>query len=317
MNYWRVNHKQTFKSEIEGEYIWSPKNRQNGSRNLFYENLTKVRIGDKVFSYAGQAIKAIGVATQTFEIAKRPPEFGNIGNQWDDEGWLVRINWILLNKPIKPKQYINGISPLLPKKYSPIQVNGNGNQACYLAEISDDLASLLLRLISINNLGLLQEVDFATRVVEDVIEVEQIINAQIRQTEKDQLIKARVGQGIFRSRVLEIEKCCRLTEISNETFLIASHIKPWKESNSSEKLDKYNGLMLTPHVDKLFDKMLISFTNQGDILVAEEWVTDLMKKCGLDPKKNVGPFYPEQQVYLEFHRDRFYERQRLLHPDSN
>ena len=76
----------------------------------------------------------------------------------------------------------------------------------------------------------------------------------IPETVRQQLAQARVGQGLFRSNVLHIEKVCRVTGVSDPNFLIASHIKPWKVSDNAERLDGSNGLMLAPHIDRLFEK---------------------------------------------------------------
>ncbi|CAM5798368.1 HNH endonuclease [Rhizobacter fulvus] len=47
-------------------------------------------------------------------------------------------------------------------------------------------------------------------------------------------------------------------------LLIASHIKPWRDSSNVERLDPTNGLLIAVHVDKLFDRHLLSFELQGD-----------------------------------------------------
>jgi hypothetical protein len=145
--YWWVNHKQTFKSEFEGGYIWSPKTNKNGARNRTYENLTLVKPGDVVVSYAHGHIKAIGLATCYFFETTKPEEFGETGSNWADTGWFVPILWIELSFPISPKAHIEKIQPLLPKKNSPLQANGNGNQGCYLAAISLALGIAVLDLL--------------------------------------------------------------------------------------------------------------------------------------------------------------------------
>tara|TARA_B100001964_G_C14180826_1_gene576151 strand:- start:103 stop:1236 length:1134 start_codon:yes stop_codon:yes gene_type:complete len=148
MNYWWVNHKQTHNEEIEGGYIWSPQKNNDGSTNQTYLNLTKVLPSDIVFSYANGEIKAIGTAVEKYSNKNRPTEFGDTGEQWGNEGWLVQISWILLETPFSPKVNISRIAPLLPEKYSPIQQNGNGNQGCYLANISHNLGYLLIDIAS-------------------------------------------------------------------------------------------------------------------------------------------------------------------------
>src|SRR5687767_13810349 len=130
MNYWWVNHKQTFVSEIEGGYIWSPKTEKNGARSQFYINLTRVKPGDIIFSYAYAKIMAIGVAIGAHQEDPKPEEFGTIGSYWGDIGWLVPIEWRPLHRRISPKEFKAQIVPLLPAMYSPLNVNGNGNQKC-------------------------------------------------------------------------------------------------------------------------------------------------------------------------------------------
>jgi putative restriction endonuclease len=100
---------------------------------------------------------------------------------------------------------------------------------------------------------------------EDIEQDENIDN-----TVKKQLIDARIGQGKFRDDLINMWKSkCAFTEIDCLSILKASHIKPWKDSNNRERLDKYNGLLLMPNADALFDKGLISFTNSGELLVSK------------------------------------------------
>ena len=307
MNYWWVNHKQTHSEEIEGGYIWSPERNNDGSTNQTYLNLTKVLPNDIVFSYANGEIKAIGTALDKYSNKNKPTEFGSTGEQWGNEGWLVQISWILLATPFSPKLYISRIAPLLPEKYSPIQKNGNGNQGCYLANISHDLGNLLIDIASTSDhqIHYLIRDNQQTRL-EDA-EEHHIWNEDIPETEKKQLVKARIGQGVFRLRLEKIEKHCRMTGVIDKILLVASHIKPWRYSNNIEKLDGNNGLLLSPHVDKLFDKGLISFSNSGDILCANKDIEAAMRTWGLDPAMNVGAFNKRQQKYLEYHRIKIYK----------
>lgn len=123
MRYWWVNHKQTFKQEITG-YIWSPKIDKNGARNQAYINLTLAKKGDTIFSYANKFVRAVGRVSNEYKNHLRPNEFGDIGDQWDRDGWLVRVNWTLLENPLSPTAHLSKLVPLLPKKYSPIRADG-------------------------------------------------------------------------------------------------------------------------------------------------------------------------------------------------
>ena len=87
--YWWVNHKKTFKQEMSGGYIWSPKKNKNNSRNKTYENLKKCIPGDKIYSYAFKKISYVGIIGSKAITISKPNEFGTIGHNWDREGWLV------------------------------------------------------------------------------------------------------------------------------------------------------------------------------------------------------------------------------------
>lgn len=121
-------------------------------------------------------------------------------------------------------------------------------------------------------------------------------------TTKEQLVKSRRGQGVFRANVRLNEKSCRITKTTNPKHLRASHIKPWKDSTDQEKLSGFNGLMLAPHIDHLFDSGMISFTNEGDLLVSKQLSAEILSQWGIMCPLNVGPFSPDQCGFLEYHR---------------
>ena len=119
----------------------------------------------------------------------------------------------------------------------------------------------------------------------------EVDNQNITITEKIALRNSRRGQGLFRARVIEIEKCCRVTGLSNEKLLIASHIKSWKSSNNFERLDGSNGLLLSPHIDKLFDKYYISFKKDGSLLVKNKSAKEALKLWGITGVKILRPLF--------------------------
>lgn len=305
--FWWVNHKQTFAAEIEGGYIWSPHKNQNGATNQTYLNLTRVRKGDVVISYAGGLIKAIGAARGNYFDAPKPGGFGQTGANWSDVGWQVPIDWTELGAAISPKQHLAEIAPLLPSKHSPLQQNGNGNQSCYLASISSALGNLILALAGkpAANAALIE--DLQDEAEADAIELEIHASPYIPETEKVQLSKARRGQGLFRQRVQQQSPSCLLTGVSDPNFLIASHIKPWKCCNNAERLDGNNGLMLAPHVDKLFDRGWITFEDDGRMTAAAGAIPAL-HAWGIAVNMKVKAFSKAQCDYLKHHRDVIFRR---------
>jgi hypothetical protein len=316
MRYWWVNHKQTFRHEFSGNYIWSPKTRRGGSLNPFYETMREVAPGDIVFSYAAGVIQGFGIAQTHCYTSPRPDEFGHIGQVWDEIGWRVDVRFNRITPMLRPSEHMVALAPLLPKRYSPINRVGHGYQHVYLAEIPKDMALVLGQL---TNATLFQIVR-GTRAAEEasvsdtellgVIEWERaeqnrILDAKsLPTTTREALIKARVGQGLFRQKVASLEHRCRVTGVTYRPHLFASHIKPWRESTNEERLNGENGLLLTPSIDHLFDRGFISFEDSGELMVSEIAHKESIQRMGVNIKQvvRVGHFTQGQKTFLAHHR---------------
>ena len=83
MRYWWVNQNQTFRQEIAGGYLWSPKRSKNNARNPFYESMREVAPGDLIFSFVDTQIAAIGIAKSYCWECPKPDEFGSVGQYWE------------------------------------------------------------------------------------------------------------------------------------------------------------------------------------------------------------------------------------------
>jgi hypothetical protein len=303
MRYWWVNHGKTYEFEVPGDFLWSPKTQIDGSRSQNYDFMTEIQPGDFVFSHSDRNIRALGIAISSAYTSPKP-EFRTKGSNWSDTGWQVDVSFKELKVPFEPQQYFNEIKPLLPEKYSPMQNSGKVQQA-YLFEISQQLFSILEAHsdVKISMLGDLKPYLAKNNIQDDVHEVDIIQRVNIGPLEKENLVKSRRGQGIFKTNVKMIERECRVTKLRDKDFLIASHIKPWKDSNDDEKIDGNNGLLLSPHIDKLFDSGLISFSDNGDLLISSKLNLDVLKIWGISEDLNAGSFSAEQVVYLKFHRE--------------
>ena len=302
MRYWWVNQNQTYQHEVGGGYLWSPKTNTNGRRNLFYDSMTEASPGDVVFSFCDTYIKALGVVNGYSKSAPKPTEFGSAGQNWANEGWYLSVRFIELDRPIRPKDHMDSLAVTLPKKYSPLQVNGNGNQGVYLAPVPEVMAIELSRLLN----GQVDSI-LAGSTVDDDTESDSEENniresVTIPETERKQLIKARVGQGVFRSRVESLEKICRVSGVIDGRFLRASHIKPWAKSDNREKLDGNNGLMLAPHADHLFDKGFITFTDEGALVFSKSLPQSIKDTWFLDRTRTAKPLTDQQIMYMTYHR---------------
>ena len=305
--FWWVNQNQTHREEIAGGFLWSPKKNANGARNQFYDNMCVVELGDIVFSFYGTRIQAIGIVSSRAETVPKP-NFGPAGqgNNWSQEGWLVGVEYTMLATATRPKDHIDLIRPLLPGKYSPLQLTGDGIQGVYLAEISEELANLLANLCGAQFPDAPPVIDPDAPL--DVAAEEEAHLAALQgrtdigEVERTQLVKARRGQGIFRANVRMNESCCRVTGITDPAHLRASHIKPWKDSTDSEKVHGCNGLLLAPHIDHLFDRGWISFANEGGLVVASTLSMRILEAWHISEGFNVGAFNDIQAGFLDYHR---------------
>lgn len=277
--------------------------------------MKRVRPGDVVFVFAGAEIKAVGVCSAPAILAPKPGEFGAAGDAWGNEGWRLPVEFTRLSKPLRPKDHMDVLAPILPEKYSPIQSNGNGNQGAYLAAVPVAMAHAVIDLLGPRwaevDRGATMDPDHQVETNEaSEEELERALRnrTDLNDTEKLQLVKSRRGQGIYRRNLEGFEKACRITRVANRSHLRASHIKPWRVSTTFEKLDGNNGLLLSPHIDHLFDQGFISFSDDGALLVSQQADVDTLVLWGIEPEGYCGPFRPEQLPYLEFHREFVFKR---------
>lgn len=128
-------------------------------------------------------------------------------------------------------------------------------------------------------------------------------------TEKRVLAKARRGQGRYRRNLEGIELCCRVTGLARKEHLRASHIKPWSVADDTEKLDGHNGLLLSPHVDHLFDGGYVSFEDDGSLLVSPALADGVLALWHVASSiAKPQHFDAAQCVYLKYHRDKVFKR---------
>lgn len=312
MRFWWVNQNQTYRHEISGGYLWSPKRNANEARNPFYESMREVSPGDLIFSFKDTRIVAVGIAESYCWESPKPQVFGLTGSYWENIGWKVKVHFFEIQSTIRPKDHMDLLGPLRSAKYSPLQANGNGLQSVYLAEISPEFAGVLTSLIGDEIAPIVQaagdakpiavdDIDFwESRIALDISE-----NTGIAETERQAIVRARVGQGLFKERVSKIETRCRITGVSNPTHLIASHCKPWRDSSNEDRLNGENGLLLTPSIDHLFDRGFIGFENNGQLIISPVADRPSLQRMGIETESivNVGGFTSGQKQYLDFHRN--------------
>jgi putative restriction endonuclease len=315
MRYWWVNQNQTYRQEIAGGYLWSPKRNANGGRNPFYEFMREAAPGDMVFSFADTKILAIGVVQSYCFESPKPLEFGSAGQNWENVGWKVNVDFTHLLNQVRPKDHIDLVRKALPTRYSPLQQNGNGIQSIYLTEVPEHLAAVLGALIGAEFEAIRSGADRETRIpmragddldlweqrLEKVVETDQ----KIPETDREAIIRARRGQGLFKQRVSQIETMCRITKVDNPAHLVASHLKPWRDSTNEERLNGENGLLLTPSIDHLLDRGFIGFEDSGTLIISPVAHRPSLRRMGVETERilTVGAFTEGQRQFLDFHRN--------------
>ena len=145
-------------------------------------------------------------------------------------------------------------------------------------------------------------------VIEEAQKIEEEISSlNVDGVSKKAIINARVNQGRFRDSLLRrYNKCC-LCGMENSTLLIASHIKPWVESEPKEKLDVYNGFLMCPNHDRLFDKGYITFDDDGKIIISARLKENDRVLLNVNSRMHIE-LDENNKKYLRFHRENVFDR---------
>jgi len=138
-------------------------------------------------------------------------------------------------------------------------------------------------------------------------------DSTLTEDEKLQTVRARVGQGKYRKKLLEECPFCPITLVSDDRLLIASHIKPWAHSDQFEKTDPKNGFMFTPTIDYLFDQGFITFEDNKRMVVSPWLSNATVTRLNLKPK-SIYPKLPseDREKYLGYHRSNIFKGDNYL-----
>lgn len=147
----------------------------------------------------------------------------------------------------------------------------------------------------------------ATNYQQAVAEELSALPAGITGTEVERMVRQRVGQQKFREAMLDYwGGACAVTGVALPEVLRASHAKPWADcASDAERLDVFNGFLLTANLDALFDRFLISFDEHGRLLTSPTLAVDDLQRLGVVPNLTLRWLAAEHQSYLAYHRSRF------------
>jgi hypothetical protein len=134
----------------------------------------------------------------------------------------------------------------------------------------------------------------------------------LHETDRELITKARIGQNNFRNQLIKIWGKCSVTAVENLDFLSASHIKPWKESDNSERLSPYNGLLLNPALDRAFDRGFISFNKtSGKIIISQNLSREDAEKMAINENLKLRKIYSGNYEFLDYHINKIFENKIL------
>ncbi|EOW3940019.1 HNH endonuclease [Vibrio parahaemolyticus] len=168
------------------------------------------------------------------------------------------------------------------------ETSHNGSSG-YVWKLRSEISELL------EELGVVKRSFSSGNILEDIRNAESRLS---REKYKESVIQARVGQGQFRTNQVNYWNGCAVTGCSEISLLIASHIKPWSVCSTSEALSVTNGLLLTPNIDKAFDKGYISFNCSGHIMITEGLNCEERMILGINENMKI-----REDKYTEEHKD--------------
>ncbi len=302
MSYFIVFQNKTYDDERSGGYLWSPKKASDGREKFYWSNMTKIHEGDIIFSLYRRNLVSVNIATSKSINYDIPPALDEV-NLWDKEGWLVKVHYNVLENPVNIDENIDKILSLSPSKYSPFNSEGRGNQG-YLFEIGEKLGDYLLKLASENNKIKIDSI--LVKEEEYIKDIEDLVNRFKDETEKERIINVRVGQGLFKDKLLAYSCKCVICGLKIKELLIASHCKPWKKSSNKERLDVNNGMLFCPTHDMLFDKGFIAFDDAGRIKISQRIEPSQLELLNIN--KNVKLSLKKEQIpFIRWHRENVFK----------
>ena len=297
MEFYWVNVGGTHKEVLEGNFLWAPVSsmKSNGKEMtlVHWDNVGTVKKGDIIFCCKDKQIFAIATAPAGAFDAERPPN--RSFNGWSEKGRRVDIDLIQLERPILRDEIATVFMDQFDKQASPSLFTkvGSLNQI-YMSHLPARAGVFLLEASG-------QLADFDNSLI-----TQGASGKNVDKTTRESIIQARVGQGQFRTSLLNIwQGQCALTGVKNPVLLVASHIEAWCLADNSARLDPDNGLLLATHVDRLFDRGLISFADDGKLLVSSRLSDQDRSVFGLDQFVGISTLTSGNRQYLAKHRSGF------------
>ncbi|UEP31314.1 MULTISPECIES: HNH endonuclease [unclassified Burkholderia] len=297
MEFYWVNVGQTINEVLSGNFLWAPDHTVTQSGKVHHlehwDNVAAVRTGDLIFCCHSQRISHIAKAVAPSYSAPKPPSRSFA--EWNPDGHRVDVELLELKTPLLRDEVSGEYMLRFDERTSPSLFTSMGTlKQIYMAHLPQDAGTYLLEAS-----GMIDR-------FEDALLSNSGNGQKMSKTTRDAIVKARIGQGKFRADLLKRwNNQCSLTGLSNTDLLVASHIHAWSLSTNNERIDPDNGLLLAPHIDRLFDKGLISFDHEGLLLIGPTLSSHDQELFALDRYTSLRKITTGNRTYLARHRTRF------------
>lgn len=333
MNYYFVFQNKSFQHELKGGYLWAPKTTETGKKVSHWESMEGVKKGDLILHSVHKKLVAISIVKTDCIEAQQPEELKR-ERLWQDSGYMVYTQYLDLKDSIITSDHQDMILELQPEVNAPFNRLGRGNTgylfysnkelSCYLIEqilkvqkdtnIIEILKNILKRYFERQVMYDIQQ-DMPSEIIAEATQRYDLNKGtkelehfdELTDTEKLTLIKARVGHGALKKKLLQREHKCKICGLSDEKFLIASHIKSWNKSDAQERLDIENVLLLCPHHDAVFDKGYITFDEEGILIISSELSLESQALLNLVTGKKID-VGNRNSHYLRWHRENVFRQ---------
>ncbi len=289
MAYWWVSQQSMYRDQRLGHYLWAPLQNEARQSYFHWRNMTEIEPGDVIFSYVDGAFPSVAIARSAPYEATRP--HGLNFPEGTDLGRKVDVNYRDLSPPPPLSPVRKLLAPHLPNKESPLYQDGSDYPG-YLFALGGRAGRLLLDYLG-SPTGQTGDESISAVVLTTGSDMEA----------RRALAASRMGLGDFRKGVFKIwDDKCAITRSSQPELLKARHIKPWRDCNNEERLDPYNGLLLSPLYDSAFSSGLISFDFSGRLILSSAVSNFQWDLLGLRRTAWLEHLKEEHQPYLAYHR---------------
>lgn len=300
MTCWWVNQGQSYKAERAGSFLWAPQSGEQtrGERvvrysRYYWTNMESVRPGDAIYSYVDGAFVALSIAKSSAYEAENPH---GAKSTWDKVGRRIDVAYTDLEEPIKLSAVVEELMEIFAtvttRTDTPLDEHGKPKVG-YLFDMGPFAGEVLATAIGITHVDAAIDATLTLPPAPLGGETERAAPGG----------KVRTTQAEFRRSLDNAwsERCC-VTGLGVREMLRASHIKPWRACNHAERQDPANGLLLSVAYDAAFDSNLISFDDDGTILLAPRFAPFALD-AGIDPKARIRrELTPGHREYLAIHR---------------